>query len=56
MEDLLTKLFTILFMVLGGGACIIYFMYRAFRKDINMTSEEEEDIIDLNNKYHGGKN
>ena len=52
----MAKLITILCMTLGGSACILYFMHRAFRKDIDVTSEEEKDIIDLNNEYHGGEN
>lgn len=56
MEDLLIKLITILCLVLAGGGFIVYFIYRTFRNEIDVTSEEEKDIIDLNNEYHGGKN
>lgn len=58
MEDqtLLEKLITILCVAVGGGTLIIFFMYRAFRKEVPFNSEDKKDIIDLDDKYHGGKN
>ncbi len=55
-DELIVKLYTILFLVIGGSGAIVYFIYRAVGNDAGVNSEEEKDIIDLNDHYHGGKN